>query len=252
MTNTDIMSNILDSIFQTLYIGLLAFSYYYLYIFPHINTMNDKIKYLEDRQEIIYNALIRLRNVAVIDTDLRNDEIDEISKIKKQLKLQSKHIGLNYEDDTSSEIEDNNENSDDDDISLETETTTSTKNQYVLPIQSHITFPEFNILTDYKKILKSLNTTEIINSNADIRLVSNQLASFLKVKKGSCFEFNYVYDKLLKYINDNNITAINEDTKLRRLFGISEDEDYEYSYLDLIKVLKNLLEPHLKSFGYAN
>jgi len=240
---TDIISNILDSIFQTLYIGLIAFSYYYLYIYPHINIMKAKINYLEDRQEILYNAIVKLRNVVVIDTDLRNDEIDEISKIKKQVKLHSKHLGFNYEHDLSSIS--------DDDLSTET-TTTSPKNQYVLPIQSHITFPEFNILTDYKKILKSLNTKELVNSNADIRIVSNQLASFLKVKKGTCIEFNDVYDELLKYINDNNITAINEDTKLRRLFGISEDEDYEYSYSDLIKVLKKLLDPHLKKVINTN
>jgi hypothetical protein len=247
MSNFDIIANIIDSIFQSLYIGLLAFSYYYLFISPHINEMKDKIKYLEDRQEIIYNAVVRLRNIAVIDTDLRNDETKELSQLKKQVKLHSKHLGLKYEDDTSSETEANEEEEDE-----ETDSTVTQKNQPVLPIQNHITFPDFNILTDYKKILKSLNKKELINSNIDIRLVSNQLAAFLKRPIGTCLEFNDIYDEVLQYINDNDITAINQDANLRKLFGISEDEDYEYSYSELVKVLKNLLEPHLKKISYRN
>lgn len=245
---SNIIFNNMDIILDSLYIGLLSFAYYYLYITPRINTVNDRIKYLEDRQEILYQAMIKLRNIANIDTELRNEETEEITKINKFLKIVSNEIGIEYTNHTSSEseLEEDNE-------SEPTDSTTSPKNNPVLPIQNHIKFPNFWIFNDsnFKKYpLSKPNIAAYKMSGNDIRLLSNQLSSFLKQKVGTCMEFNEVYNKILEYINTNDITAINEDIKLRSLFGISEDEDYEYSYSVLVKILNKLLEPHLKKISY--
>ena len=247
---SNIISIIMDIILDSLYIGLLAFAYYYLYITPRINTVNDRIKYLEDRQEILYQAIIKLRNIANIDTELRNEETKEITKINNLLKIISKETGIEYPNDIS-----DSEKLEEDNESEPTDSTSSPKNNPVLPIQNHIKFPNFWIFNDsnFKKhpLSKPHVAAYKMNGN-DIRLLSNQLSSFLKRKVGTCMEFNEVYNKILDYIHQNDITAINEDNKLRNLFGISEDEDYEYSYPELIKILTKLLEPHLKKISSEN
>jgi len=249
----------MDIILDSLYVGLIAFIYYYLYITPHINKMNNKIKNLEYKQEILYKAIIKLRNIANIDTELRNAETEDITKINNFLKIISKETGIKYLDnksqqtDHTDENETNEEDKEDEDIT--TDSTPSPKNNPVLPIQNHIKFPPFRIFNDSKFKKYTLSKPNIYSYQMianDVRLLSSQLSSFLKYKDGTCLEFNKAYDEVLNYINDNNITALNEDHKLRNLFGISEDEDYEYSYSDLVNVLKKLLEPHLKKINYCN
>ena len=252
-----IMSNIIfnniDIILDSLYIGLIAFSYYYLYITPHIKTINNKIEHLEYKQEILYKAIIKLRNIVNIDTELRNEETQEITKINNLLKIISNEIGIKYLDNNTIQPVHIDENEEDKDSS--TDSTPSPKNNPVLPIQNHIKFPPFRIFNDskFKKYtLSKPNNCSYHMMVNDVRLLSTQLASFLKYKDGTCLEFDEVYEEVLNYINYNDITAFNEDHKLRNLFGISEDEDYEYSYSDLVNVLKKLLEPHLKKINYCN
>jgi hypothetical protein len=75
-------------------------------------------------------------------------------------------------------------------------------------------------------------------------LISNQLSKLLKVKSGTCMEFDEAYELIFNYIQDNDIVNLAEDSKLCKLFGINENEDYENSDSTLIKVLKKILEPH--------
>jgi hypothetical protein len=236
-----ILSNIMDSIIECLYIGLLAFSYYHLYIAP-------KMRQLEERQEISYKALVKVKNIANIDTELRNEESQEIDKIKMDINRICNYICLNLADSSSSQNQDYDEECQDD-VSSQTDSTQTPTNKPVLPIQNHIKFPHF-WLFDENNFIKQSSTTKNISTykmiGNDVRLLSNQLALFLKRDIGTCLEFEEVYNEVIQYINDNQITALNEDSKLRKLFNISEDEDYEYSYSELVKVIGTLLEPHLK------
>lgn len=90
------------------------------------------------------------------------------------------------------------------------------------------------------------DTYELRFVGDDLRLISNQLSKFLKVKSGTCMEFNEAYELVFNYIQDNDIINIAEDSKICKLFGINENEDYEASDSTLIKVLNKILEPHFK------
>lgn len=111
------------------------------------------------------------------------------------------------------------------------------KNNLVLPIQNHITFPKFFIFNEknFKQTTLSDNDYEFRFIGKDLRLISNEL---VKVKSGTCMEFDDVCIPVFNYIQDNDIINIGEDCKLRNLFGINENEDYEYSTTNIIRALK--------------
>jgi hypothetical protein len=51
---------------------------------------------------------------------------------------------------------------------------------------------------------------------------------------------------VFNYIQEKQIVNIGEDSNLCKLFGINENGDYEFTDTILIKILKELLEPHFK------
>jgi hypothetical protein len=237
----------LNTIGNSIYIGLLVYSYWYAFYKPTINDLITRTNNLEGKQEILYQAIGKLRNIIEIDKDFSNDQTEQLKEIKKEIQAINKILNIKqtkYEDEDEDEEESNSEESDD--------TIPSPKNKPALPVQNHIVFPHFFILNDknFKQTKLTHDTYQLRFIGDDLRIISNQLAKFMRVKLGTCMEFDEAYDYVYNYIQENEITNISEDAQLSRLFGITENEDYEYSDSMLIKVLKKMMEPHFKKISY--
>jgi|LakMenEpi03Aug12_release.lakeMendotaPanAssembly.Ray.scaffolds.fasta_scaffold171030_4 hypothetical protein len=246
-TMMPLFENALNTIGNSIYIGLLVYSYWYAFYKPTADDLITRTNNLENKQEILYQAIGKLRNIIEIDKDLSNDQTGQLKEIKKEIQAINKILNIKqtkYEDEDEDEEESNSEESDD--------TIPSPKNKPALPVQNHIVFPHFFILNDknFKQTKLTHDTYQLRFIGDDLRIISNQLAKFMRVKLGTCMEFDEAYDYVYNYIQENEITNISEDAQLSRLFGITENEDYEYSDSMLIKVLKKMMEPHFKKISY--
>ena len=233
----------LNTIGNSIYVGLLVYSYWYAFYKPTADDLIIRTNNLENKQEILYQAIGKLRNIIEIDKDLSDEQNEQLKQIKQEIKAINKILQVQNSDtesDTEIVSDDSEEDSDD--------TIASPKNNPALPVQNHIAFPHFFILNDknFKQTKITHDTYQLRFIGDDLRIISNQLAKFMKVKLGTCMEFDEAYDYVYNYIQENEITNISEDTQLSRLFGMTENEDYEYSDSMLIKVLKKMLEPHFK------
>lgn len=242
-TMMSLLETALNTIGNSIYIGLLVYSYWYAFCKPTADNLIMRTNNLENKQEILYQALGKIRNIIEIDKDLSNDQTEQLKQIKKEIQAINKILNIKQSNDTDDDDEDDESNSQESD-----DTIPSPKNKPALPVQNHIVFPHFFILNDknLKQTKISHDTYQLRFIGDDLRIVSNQLARFMKVKLGTCLEFDEAYDYVYNYIQENEITNISEDTQLSRLFGMTENEDYEYSDSILIKVLKKMLEPHFK------
>jgi hypothetical protein len=246
----------LNTIGNSIYIGLLVYSYWYAFYKPTADDLIIRTNNLENKQDMLYQAIGKLRNIIEIDKDLSNDQIEQLKQIKKEIQSINKILNIKQtkyedEDDDEEDQDEYDEDEDDDDESNNQEsddTIPSPKNKPALPVQNHISFPHFFILNDknFKQTKITHDTYQLRFIGDDLRIISNQLAKFMKVKLGTCMEFDEAYDYVYNYIQENEITNISEDTQLSRLFCMTENEDYEYSDSILIKVLKKMLEPHFK------
>ena len=234
-----LLENVLNTIGNSIYIGLSVYSYWYAFYKPTADDLIMRTNNLEKKQEILYKAIGKLRNIIEIDKDLSNEQNEQLKQIKKEIKAINKILQIQHRDTES--VSDASEEDSDDIIE-------SQKNKPALPVQNHIVFPHFFILNDknLKQTKLTHDTYQLRFIGDDLRIISNQLAKFMKVKFGTCMEFDEAYDYVYNYIQENEITNISEDTQLSRLFGMTENEDYEYSDSMLIKVLKKMLEPHFK------
>jgi hypothetical protein len=248
-TMMPLFENALNTIGNSIYIGLLVYSYWYAFYKPTADDLITRTNNLENKQEILYQAIGKLRNIIEIDKDLSNDQTGQLKEIKKEIQAINKILNIKqtkYEDEDEDEEESNSEESDD--------TIPSPKNKPALPVQNHIVFPHFFILNDknFKQTKLTHDTYQLRFIGDDLRIISNQLAKFMRVKLGTCMEFDDVYNYVYNYIQENEITNISDDAQLSRLFGITENEDYEYSDSMLIKVLKKMMEPHFKKISYES
>jgi peptidoglycan hydrolase-like protein with peptidoglycan-binding domain len=235
----------LNTIGNSIYIGLLVYSYWYAFYKPTINDLITRTNNLEGKQEILYQAIGKLRNIIEIDKDFSNDQTEQLKEIKKEIQAINKILNIKPSNDTDDDNDESNSQESDDTIP-------SPKNKPALPVQNHIVFPHFFVLNDknFKQKKISDDTYELRFIGDDLRVISNQLAKFIKVKVGTCMEFEEAYNYVYNYIQENDIINISEDTQLCRLFGITGNEDYEYSDSMIIKVLKKMLEPHFKKITY--
>lgn len=244
-TTLDLLNQSFDSLINSIYIGLLVYAYLYAFNKPTTVQLIDKTNSLEYKQDILHQAIVKLRNIITIDDNLKQEQTEQLKKIQKEINsikqiLDSTQLKKESDSDTSvsnSEQEDS---------------IPSPKNKPALPVQNHITFPHFFILNNknFKQTKLTDDTFELRFIGDDLRLISNQLAKFLKVKSGTCMEFDEAYELVFNYLQDNDIINIAEDSKLCKLFGINENEDYENSDSTLIKILKKILEPHFKKISY--
>jgi peptidoglycan hydrolase-like protein with peptidoglycan-binding domain len=248
-TSFEFIGLALDSIVNSIYIGLLAYSFCYAFYKPTINDLITRTNNLEGKQDILYQAIGKLKNIIEIDKDLSNDQIEQLKEIKKEIQAINKILNIKPSNDTDDDDDESNSDSNGEESD---DTIPSPKNKPALPVQNHIVFPHFFILNDknFKQKKISDNTYELRFIGDDLRIISNQLAKFIKVKVGTCMEFEEAYNYVYNYIQENDIIDISEDTQLCRLFGITGNEDYEYSDSMIIKVLKKMLEPHFKKITY--
>ena len=232
----EIFGKIVDSLINSIYIGLLAYAVVNACYKFKFDTLKEGLNALEVKQEILYDALIKLKKIYDLDNKVNSVQTRQLKEMKMDILLIKKNK-QELKDSLSCEESD--------------ETEPSPKNKPTMPIQNHITFPNFFILNrkNFKQKPLTKDTYEINFTGFDLRLASNQLAKFLKVKCGTCIEFDEAFNLVHLYIENNNIVNISENTHLCKLFGITEYEDYEFLESIPIAVLKKMLDPHLKKIS---
>ncbi len=236
----EICNNIVNSLVNSIYIGLLAYTVVNVCYKQRIDLLTNRVSTLENKQELLHQAIAKVRNIINIDNELSTDTSEQLTEIKKEIQLINKILNKEKDNDESDLDQESND------------TNNSPKNKPALPIQNHITFPHFFVLNNknFKQKKLTNETYELRFIGDDLRVISNQLSKFMKVRSGTCMEFKEAYDYVYDYIQENDIIDVSEDTQLCKLFGITENEDYEYSDSMIIRVLKKMLEPHFKKITY--
>jgi len=233
-----VMINFLfDGIYISFWFFLIGREYYRKLISPLINEMNE----LKKKHDILYESMQKLKIIIDIDKDTEDDVSNNLKMLQREIdsihRVLSKRLNKIEEELLSSDT-----NSLDNDETHNTEESNEEPNEEpneekdILPIQNHITFPHFTMFeeSNYKP---TKNKSPFKELKEDTRLISDQLAKFLNKKKGSCMTFNEAYTPIWETLGSDLL-----DNKLRKLFGITENEDYEITSANLSKYL----EPHLK------
>lgn len=244
-------NKLIYSFIEGILLGGCAMIFFYLIYKPIIDYLIIITDNLKDKQDILCQALKKIRNIIRIDDELQNEQTKQLKQIRDEINNIKKII--NKEDTDSDCPLKYQDNSEDEITSEESDNLSSPKNKPALPVQNHITFPHFIVLNqqNFKQTKLSNSKYELRFIGNDLRLISNQLAKFLKVDIGSCMEFDEGYKIVYDYIQEMEIDNMAEDDKLCKLFGINENEDYEYSDAAMLSTLKQILEPHFKKINYV-
>jgi hypothetical protein len=231
------MNEMIILLFNCLYIWIIVTAYSYTKYRYQVNYLTETVNDVKNEQNKLLQIMIKLRNIIKVGDELTNEQTNQIKKIRKEIRKINNILYFKYEHDNKKtelieyEIDDNT-------------------NIYNLHQQNHITFPNYLVINQInfeKTKLSNNNNHKLKFIGDDIRLISNELARFLKVEIGTCMEFNNAYDMVYKYIQENDIINIGEDSNLCKLFGINENGDYEFTDTMLIEILIQLLEPHFKN-----
>jgi hypothetical protein len=231
-----------NNITYSIFIGFLTYIYLFIISKPTIDNLVLKINNLEIKQDLLYNSIVELKNIIDMEESECIDHSQQLNEIKNEIQSINKMLDKKDSIFYLSESEDEEEN-----LSL-------SKENCVLLSQNHIEFSNKLILNE-KNVKQNKLTKDTIQLNffgEDLRLVSNQLSKFLNIEIGICMEYNEVFEMVFIYVHDNEIINITEDQKLRNLFGLNENMDYEYytnSESNTINFLKKMLEPHLKKIN---
>jgi hypothetical protein len=248
---TEFMNETINLLFNCLYIWIIVTAYRYTkYKYKYqIDYLTKDVNNVKNEQNKLLQIMIKLRNIIKVGDELTNDQTNQIKKIRKELRK------INYILDIKSES--NNKKTDlieyeiDDTITVDKENNIDINSIYKITLhqQNHITFPKHLVFNqiNLKKTKLSNNNHKLEFIGDDIKLISNELARFLKVQMGTCMEFNDAYEIVYNYIQENDIINISEDSNLCKLFGINENGDYEFTDTILIEILKQLLEPHFRN-----
>ena len=231
---------IIDSVVNVFYICFWFIVLGREYIYPLKQDIDD----LTNTQDILYRSIQTLKTITDIDKQHKTDLCNQVKDIKAELDT----LRITFETrinkiEKEYKSEEENKDSEEEDICPNIE---------VLPIQNHITFPQFIIFNDdnYKVSRTKSRDRELKN---DTRILSEQVDKFLDKKIGTCMTFDETYELIWQYIGLHcNIGTqchlkgftkyIELDPNLRQLFGITEYEDYELT----TETLPKYLEPHLK------
>ena len=206
------------------------------------------------KQNMLYEAIIKLKNIINTDKTTSNEneehiksiamEVDKmyiaygkrIDKIEEEVFKSETNTSeeiTEEEDEDELEEEENGEEDEDDEL------------EETVPLQNHVKFPHFTIYNDsnYQKPIKN-SSLSCRYLKDQIRLLSYELVQFLNVEPGTCMTVKEVHNKMIEHTFSRNVKTkvIKMDTKLRKLFGLTENEDYELKSSNLILYLK----PHLK------
>jgi hypothetical protein len=248
LTAYNLTQAIINIIHVSLWILFVLSEFYNNFIVP-LKRDADTCK---KKHDILYESIQKLKTIVDIDKgtldtlevnfDLLKRDIDVMySSLSKRINKIEQEL-LTDETDVSEkeDTEDLNENSSEElnkdynEVSNEE----SSIEKDVLPIQNHITFPHYTMFDDSN--YKTSNTKSGCRTLKDnTRLLSIQLSRFLNKAEGSCMTFEEVYAPMWQMIDSE--TDLNE-RNLRKLFGITENKDYDITKDNLDKYL----EPHLK------
>jgi hypothetical protein len=241
----EFMNEIVNLLFNCLYVGIIVRVYRYAIYKSQFDNLSISIDELKTRQDKLFQIIIKLRNIIKVDDKLTNNQNVQLKKIRRELRK------INYILDIKNDVSDTEIETKIDDTTGENSTNTD-NSKNILPIslhkQPHITFPNYLVFnkTNLKQTKLPNNNYKLEFIGDNIKLISNELANFLKVDIGTCIEFDEVYGIVYNYIKEKQINNIGEDSNLCKLFGINENGDYEFSDTILMKILKELLEPHFK------
>jgi hypothetical protein len=241
-----IIYNFVYNFVYAVYIGSLVFAFCYAICKPVVDKINNTTDDLTRKQDILHQAIIKIRNIIRIDDDLSSDQTNQLKKIRDEITTIKKILSCNRLNDLS----------DNDTPVSESETIESEGCKSPTPlhlhIQNHVTFPHFFIFNEqnFKQTKISNYETEFKFIGDDLRLISYQLAAFQEIKPGTCMSFDEAFKYVFMYVQRNKITNIAEDPQLCKLFGLNENEDYEQNDANLIKLLKKMLEPHFRKITY--
>lgn len=257
VTLYNLIPTVLNALFDTFYICawfyFLSREFYKIFVYP----LKQEIKTLKSQQDILYQAIKKLKNIMDIDNNSSAKQLavrfkriksdldtmyvtfgKRFDKIDEQLSPKSYAYNNYKTEDEDEDEDDENENdeedetsaSEEDDKKSNTSSSETNESKYILPIQNHITFPN----------------NAAIKKTKDTYILSNQLCDFLEYRQGITMEYEDVYKNVLRLIKGNKkitrMYKIKIVPKIRKLFGISENEDYEITSENLQK----FLEPHLK------
>ena len=262
---------IIDSVLNSLSICCWVIFLGREFIYP----LNQEIEYLKNTQDMLYRSIQTLKTIVDIDKEYKTVLFNQVKDIKAELdtlritfetrinKIEKELSECKSEenkdsDEENKDSEEENKDSEEENKDSEEENKDSEEeedicpNIEVLPIQNHITFPQFIIFNDdnYKVSRTKSRDRELKN---DTRILSEQVDKFLDKKIGTCMTFDETYELIWQYIGLHcNIGTqchlkgftkyIELDPNLRQLFGITEYEDYELT----TETLPKYLEPHLK------
>jgi len=242
----EFMNETVNLLFYCLYIKILITIYRYAIYNPQ-NELFNTIDELKNNQDKLFETIIKLRNIIRFDGELTNKQSIQLKKIKNELRIINNILDIKAEtkinnNDASIQIYTEIDNT------IQTNNDDNTQLPIKLHKQEHITFPNYFVFDgiNFKKT-KLSNNNHKLEIIGDVKLISNELAKFLKIEIGTCMEFDEVYEKVYNHIQEKQIINIGDDSTLCKLFGINENEDYEFTDTTLIIILKNLLEPHFKN-----
>ena len=228
-----IVSIVVNMLFVTVYVYYLCFTYimnlykqYYIYdLFDDINEIKKELNLIKDLLNDKKNSDDLHDD---LDKDLEKDLEEEDLEEDKDLEEEDLDEDLDEDLEKNLEEEDLDEDLEEEDGDLEE---IDSIKKVLLPMQNHILF-SFNNLLEY----------ETDETNEKVYIISNQLCKFLKKEKGSITKNQMNELKaVLKYIKKNKLIKNNEfimDISLRKLFGITENEDYELTTDNIMQFLK--------------
>ena len=270
---------VLNAAFETFYICawfyFLSREFYKIFVHP----LKQEINTLKNQQDILYEAIKKLKDIMDIDNNSTSEKLrsrfnhikssldsmyrafgQRLDKIEDELSSKSYQYKSKYKeesededeqednkDEDESESEDEQEDikdeqeEEDDEQEEDEESKVSSNNvsesnnsNCILPIQNHITFPHFNIYNSNK------------TNKKHVKLLSYQLCEFLGCEPGTNMTEEDVYADVLRLIKGNKkmtrLYKIKIVPRIQKLFGITENEDYEITPENLSKFLK----PHFK------
>jgi hypothetical protein len=168
--------------------------------------------------------------------DVQEDSEDESEDVQEDSEDVEEDVSGDLEDDDLEDVEEDSEEDSD----------PENTNSYLLPLQNHITYPDSVILnSEIMTLARKYKKKQFLNPN----ILSNQLCKFLKVPQGMCLSHIDVSKKIHEYVQTHKLIQSNTpsfviemDYNLRRLFGVTENEDYELTYFNLYQ----FLEPHYR------
>ena len=178
---------IIDSVVNVFYICFWFIVLGREYIYPLKQDIDD----LTNTQDILYRSIQTLKTITDIDKQHKTDLCNQVKDIKAELDT----LRITFETrinkiEKEYKSEEENKDSEEEDICPNIE---------VLPIQNHITFPQFIIFNDdnYKVSRTKSRDRELKN---DTRILSEQVDKFLDKKIGTCMTFDETYELIWQYI----------------------------------------------------